>query len=223
MCNLDQILTGWGIEMGDVDKRNVHTDALATLGMILGEGEKRDAIHLAVEPVVAGERLRRGADIGINQLDGKAYASTVAGKVKHIGIVDPFLANDVVAPGERFWLIVYPRMITSLRHVWEHPDLPADGVVAQVSDVTAQVKAIAYLQSYADEIDEPYDYLVNVARSHYDYEKGLTKSYPDYFVQGGRFEGWGVEQEFWDNFCVAFDLSPFDQGVYAPGFFSCSC
>lgn len=36
------------------DKRSIHTDALHTLGTIIGEGEKRDAIHIAVEPCIAG-------------------------------------------------------------------------------------------------------------------------------------------------------------------------
>ncbi len=46
------------------EDRSVHTDALHTLGSIIGESEKRDAIHLAVEPVVAGERLTPGQNVG---------------------------------------------------------------------------------------------------------------------------------------------------------------
>ena len=44
------------------DKRSVTTDALEPLGTIIGEGEKRDAIHLAVEPMTADERLRAELD-----------------------------------------------------------------------------------------------------------------------------------------------------------------
>jgi hypothetical protein len=40
--------------------RSVATDALATLGTIIDDTQKRDAIHIAVEPVIAGERLRPG-------------------------------------------------------------------------------------------------------------------------------------------------------------------
>jgi hypothetical protein len=50
----------------DAEKRSVHTDALATLGTIIGEGEKRDAIHLAVEPTVAAEKLYPGQDVGVD-------------------------------------------------------------------------------------------------------------------------------------------------------------
>lgn len=100
------------------DNRTVHTDALATLGTIIDDKQERDAIHLAVLPAVAGERLRPGAHVAI--ADGKAYACT---DMQTHGIVDPFLRSDV-AQGERFWFVIYPRQITSLRHVWEHPAFP---------------------------------------------------------------------------------------------------
>lgn len=99
------------------DKRSVTTDALETLGKIISENEKRDAIHLAVEPVVAGEKLFPGQDVGLR------YNKAVAGGVMMLGIVDPFLKNPVML-GERFWLVVYPRQIHSLRHVWTHPAFP---------------------------------------------------------------------------------------------------
>jgi len=99
------------------DKRSVHTDALHTLGTIIGPGEARDAIHLAVEPVIAAHDLRTGDDVGLDE-NGEAHYST-----SPVGIVDPFLKNGV-KQGERFWLVVYPRQITSLRHVWEHPKFP---------------------------------------------------------------------------------------------------
>ncbi|MFP3645186.1 hypothetical protein [Paraburkholderia sp. SIMBA_054] len=113
--------------MSNADKRAVATDALETLGMIHFKPEARDAIHLAVEPITAGERLRPNDDIGIYK--GKAYQAgerQFAGEVVHVkalGKVDPFLPNNkFVTEGQRFWLVVYPRMITSLRHVWDHPD-----------------------------------------------------------------------------------------------------
>lgn len=99
------------------DKRTVSTDALETLGMIIDEKAGRDAIHLAVEPSIAGEKLYPGQHIGL--VNG--VATTTA--PKKVGIVDPFL-NGFVPQGEMFWLVVYPRQITSLRHVWTHPDFP---------------------------------------------------------------------------------------------------
>lgn len=109
------------------DSRSTHTDALATLGTILKPGEKRDAIHLGVEPCIAKETLKPGAHVGFWE-DGKCVNvfEGIPCSPKPVGIVDPFLEKPVL-PGESFWLIVYPRQITSLRHVWEHPDFPDSG------------------------------------------------------------------------------------------------
>src|ERR1041385_3217026 len=96
------------------DKRSVFTDALETLGTIIDENQKRDAIHLAVEPMVAKEYLKPGEHV---TADG---VSCIPYRKHSVGIVDPFL-EKTVQPGERFWLVLYPRTIKSLRHVWEHP------------------------------------------------------------------------------------------------------
>lgn len=37
--------------------------------------------------------------------------------------VDPFLNQDV-KPGQSFWFVMKPRLVRSLRHVWEHEDFP---------------------------------------------------------------------------------------------------
>lgn len=85
------------------EKRSVATDALATLGSIISTNEKRDAIHLAVEPAVAACILRPGDDVGFVD-GGFGYCSNP------VGIVDPFL-KEKVKPGQSFWLIIYPRQI----------------------------------------------------------------------------------------------------------------
>lgn len=126
------------------DTRSPITDALETLGMIHFKKEKRDAIHLAVEPVKAGCRLKPGERIGI--VDGFAYTvgyqfvpdksvkpveddgvnrvSFTRVNIPYQGIVDPFLTTDVQL-GESFWFVMKPREVRSLRHVWEHPNFPA--------------------------------------------------------------------------------------------------
>lgn len=111
------------------DSRSPITDALETLGMIHFKQEKRDAIHLAVEPVEAAVNLKPGQRIGI--IEGKAYwagwhiqtETEIDKLVPYHGIVDPFLPETVQA-GEFFWFVMAPRMVKSLRHVWEHPDFP---------------------------------------------------------------------------------------------------
>ena len=99
------------------DNRTVATDALATLGMIHTKEEKRDAIHLAVIQVTATEKMMAGEPI--SAIDGKAFCDSDG-----LGIVDPFLEHKWIQPGQQFWMILKPRLITSLRHVWEHPAFP---------------------------------------------------------------------------------------------------
>lgn len=108
------------------DARSVSTDALETLGTILTTPQGRDAIHLAVEPVIAGERIRPGADIVVE--NGVAYCTVHDEEElkpgEGLGIADPFIKKDVIERGERFWFVMYPRQVRSLRHVWEHPAFP---------------------------------------------------------------------------------------------------
>ena len=125
------------------DTRSPITDALETLGMIHFKKEKRDAIHLAVEPVAAGCRMKPGDRIGI--VDGFAYpvgyqfipdkdiksvgddgvnrVGLMRVNVPYQGIVDPFLTTDVQL-GDKFWFVMKPREVRSLRHVWEAEGFP---------------------------------------------------------------------------------------------------
>ncbi len=87
---------------------------LVPLGQLI-EGEAyRDAIHIAIEPLVAPVLLQPGQEIdrfGYPQENGKAVL---------VGIVDPYLKHPVL-PGQRFYLCLFPNTVTSLRHYWKHP------------------------------------------------------------------------------------------------------
>ena len=189
--------------MSQADKRTVATDALETLGTIITSGG-RDAIHLAVEPVVAGMYLRPGDHITL--VDGRAIQSN-----KGLGIVDPFLDRPV-APGEMFWLVVYPRQITSLRHVWEHPAFPAEGsTLAPSSDPAEQSRR--WIETWAATIPLAYQVVMDGAR---DYVSG-----GEYLCFGGLLEGEYVPDEFWTHYerVTGEKVADGDRG----SFFTCSC
>lgn len=76
---------------------------------------RRDAVHIAVAPLIAACDLAPGTHVGI---DDAGYADSSSGR-EHIGVVDPFL-EAIVKQGKRCWVFMYPNTVTSLRHVWEH-------------------------------------------------------------------------------------------------------
>lgn len=188
-------------------KHDVHTDALDTLGSIIGDAEQRDAIHLAVEPMVAVEMLRPGQDVGL--LPGGAGASD-----QPVGIVDPFLKRAVM-PGEKFWLIVYPRQIRSLRHVWTHPAFD-DVAVAAKPAVSASEQ---WIRNFADRFPVHYETLMEGAR---DWVASQQRGgWGEYLSLGGLFEGESVPDEFWPHYeaVTGERVSPDHRG----SFFTCSC
>lgn len=188
------------------DKRKVTTDALETLGTIIEDGG-RDAIHLAVEPVVAGELLYPGQSIGLQ--DGKAVGITHG--VKALGIVDPFL-TDKVHVGKKFWLVVYPRRITSLRHVWSHPDFPEAGPKAPDINDPVEISK-AWIVAFAAEIDQTYHRLMRAADDwfyHNEYTYDNTEAYKDH---------WDKFPEFWDHYKIVTGREPQEKD----SFFTCSC
>ena len=93
------------------------------LGQLIEDGDRRrDAIHIAVAPVTAAEpAYAPGQHVGLVQEDNLELAGPCD---RAIGIVDPFLAEEVEA-GQRFWLFLYPGTVTSLRHIWTHPTFTA--------------------------------------------------------------------------------------------------
>lgn len=188
------------------DKRTVSTDALETLGMIHTREEKRDAIHLAVLPVEAGQNLLRAERVYV--YEGKAFRALPEGK--SIGIVDPFLNDDGVTKGQRFWLVIYPRVITSLRHVWTHPSIADDASASTSNDPTRDM-AIAWLQRRAGSLGISYQEILDA---------GTDRDYPGCFgndIEGPR----EIEPEFWRYIeIVTGDVTPVSK---RPDYFRCAC
>lgn len=194
----------------EADKRSVHTDALATLGTIIGAGEKRDAIHLAVEPVIAGHDLMPGNHVTIK--GGVAVNATVG---QGLGIVDPFISG-LIEKGERFWLVVYPRQITSLRHVWEHPSFPASGETDVVSKPRDRETSEQWLRNFVATSDCPnYETLIAGAISP-------SHTWDDEYLHFNDVDAHGeIPPEFWDHVEVVTGVTiPADRRAK---YFSCYC
>lgn len=207
------------------DKRSVHTDALETLGTIFEHGE-RDAIHLAVEPAIAGERLQPGDDIGI--LNGKAYNKSRV--IKKLGIVDPFL-RQAVEEGQQFWLVVYPRQITSLRHVWSHPDFeePEESKIKIAEKITEQLLGTheKWLRNWCEQTqDAPtYEELIEIFKTgqakgdDIGYGNVRWENQGDYLLSRGRDAYGDIPDEVYDHLEKIIG----EEITERPSHFSCSC
>ena len=190
------------------DRRTVATDALATLGTIIGDYAMRDAIHLAVFPAVASQLLSPGESVSI--LDGLACRTQ---RGCGLGIVDPFLARPV-KPGERFWLILYPRTIDSLRHVWSHPGIPDEPQTGPVVAATAEnrVASEKWLREFCDSADCPgYEFVMDAIGDGSDLHDGNLHIGDD--AHGS------IPPEFWDHVEVVLGHKVSGR----PTYFSCSC
>ena len=149
------------------DKRQVATDALKTLGTIIDETAKRDAIHLAVEPVIAGHLASTRRRYRISRRAIPRQESS-AGANNPVGIVDPFLETTVFT-GQHFWLVVYRRQQSrALRHVWTHPGFPERssrvGAVAAVPNSADRAASEAWLRNFIATADCPdYDTVMAAA------------------------------------------------------------
>lgn len=140
-----------------MNKPFVHTPVTdLSIGKIITTEQGRDAIHIAVAPMVAAYQLAPGQNVGIG-IDGKAGIS-----MPLIGIVDPYLRGPV-NPGEKFWLFLYPNSVTSLRHVWVHPafgdaapQLPAGDKAASEKFLREYAKRFYTTDGYFDNDEEAY-------------------------------------------------------------------
>lgn len=175
------------------------------IGQLLDLQAVRDAVHFPIAPAYAAERLKPGQHIGLSP-DGTAVKKSPS---ECVGIVDPFL-KDPVKPGERFYLFVYQQTVTDLRHAWTHPKIPAESPKLEPKP---NADAVARLEDFADNIGLSYQELLDAADS---FVRG-----GNYLCEGGRWEGQGMPDTFWDDFQLVTGTEV--AGDKRWSFFSCSC
>ena len=189
-------------------------DKVPKLGELITEPQPRDAIHIAVAPVTAGETLRPGQRIGF-ATEGDAF--TVVGNTPTVGIVDPFLHEKAVYKGDRFYMFLLPNTITSLRHDWTHPAFEKEDELASMEPTLYRLKgAVAeekWVTDFAEGMGSTYQEIMDGADAY------LLRG--DYLVRGGVFEGYHIPDEFWDKYeaIKRKKVREEDKG----SFLSCSC
>ena len=155
------------------------------VGRLIEAGQGRDAIHIAVAPVIAVERLSPGQPIGFVK---EGDTENVGANCVHLGIVDPFLKAPVFL-GDRFFMFLFPNTITSLRHEWVHPAFGED------SRVTPEYDSNAFIAAIAKQCGVTYDRLIAIATNFAlsgDYTYDNSETYKDV--------DWAKWPEFWKHF-----------------------
>lgn len=156
-------------------------DSHTGLGELITTEKGRDAVHVAIAPVEATEKLFPSQ--GVALVDGDQSKVKSASSENWTGIVDPFL-TQAVYPGQRFWMWMRPGSITSLRHEWTHPAL--DGAS---SDPKAAARA--RLDALAKEMGRTFDSMMAAAR---DYQRDGRQ------LVDWAFESMGMPDGFWDDY-----------------------
>ncbi len=212
---------------------------LESLGKLLTEDLPRDAIHIAVAPVVADAHMHPGQRIGFTV---EPLVSTHAQEL--IGIVDPYLEGPVYK-GQKFWMFLYPGSITSLAHHWTHPAFTQEAHVQKtVSDIIKNNTTVEPLKTFSvftnSEVAASEKWLRDYLNDNHlpDFETmkeaietGTSKSKDDRYydsyvsiesdyilVQGGDAHG-DIPDEFWTHWEVVLGKRLYNTAKY----FSCSC
>ena len=188
--------------------------------VLLGETptvDYRDAIHVAVIPMVADVMLRPGQRVGV--LNGRAGPGW-----KEIGIVDPFLV-DVVPRGEKFWLCLFPGSVEGMRHHWQHSSFSED----MEPEVRSGNKESSehWIRTYLDGADctITYEELLELVKNEkcgnhdeYGYWNGYSID-GEYLHSSGSDSHGPIRSELWDHL----EIVTGKKVVNRPHSFSCSC
>jgi len=106
----------------------------------------KDAVHMAVAPVVAGTTLFPGDRVAFNSSRGVVRSDDP------IGIIDPFLPPRIPIPaGQKCWLLLFPGSVTGIRHEWNHPAFPMEAVATAANSDSVSVST-RWILAYATDI-----------------------------------------------------------------------
>lgn len=174
------------------------------LGSTPDSNAERDAVHVAIIPMHAAEKLRPGQRVGI-------VGENLAGPLgKIVGVVDPFLCASVLK-GERFWLFLLPGTVTGMRHHWSHPMFPDSPVIEQGDKSSAE----KWLREQCDTLGCRFDDLVS------DDSELVTGGWLITGMNEAARDHWyEIRDEFWRQRAIytGKDVEEDDRGS-----FSCSC
>lgn len=117
----------------------------------------KDAIHVAIVSVRAGEGIAPGSKCKLNA-DREAVCDAIG-----VGVADPFLKQTILK-GESFWLLLNQDEIPNVRHQWDHPTV-------DFSPPTIEVKRNKYIQEFADLFGVTYQQIMDAGAFVVEHDK----------------------------------------------------
>lgn len=205
-----------------------YSDATALLGQVHSTLQNRDAVHVACIQVELAEcyKIETPAQMLRMNKDGKFVPTT--NREQALGILDPFITNFYdLSDGNKVWLILFPGMIRSLSHYWEHEAFPpapveqsfTDFVLKQKTEKEASIpenklSSYQYLSRIAEHLEMSLDRLL--AEAH---EKVLDNNH--YYTGNAEAEGYSVGSDFWFHYENYTETQVPDS--HKENFISCMC
>ncbi len=151
-------------------------DPIKTIGKKLRGDEQRDAIHIAIMPVVTSEDyMQPGQSVAfVYGTTNMVRPCNPAYALKPVGVLDPFYDRDygLIKKGTRMWLFLKPGTITGLRHEWTHPDVDNPPVEKDEHE--------KWLRQFADRWRFVYDEMIEAATAT------STGSFDNFITAQGR-------------------------------------
>jgi len=149
-----------------------------TLGRNPTEVGVKDAIHVAIVSVRAGEFLHPGRRVTLNE------HREAVNDAKGIGVADPFLKGRI-EKGENLWILMDASQVANVQHTWDHElDFsPPERVVAESKQ----------LACHADKLGVTYTQLMDAARKLVD--DGTSSKYEGILSEEDLEN---VQEEMWD-------------------------
>ena len=128
-----------------INKKNLLGKAPFDLG-------EKDAIHVAIVSVRAGQVISPGQGVKLNEYN---EAIPCNGRKGRLGVADPFRYSGI-ARGEYFWLLLSQDAVPNVKHVWEHESV-------DFSPPTREVELNRWIKQTAEEAKVPYEVLMAAA------------------------------------------------------------
>lgn len=138
------------------------------------KNDTRDAIHIAIIPLIAGEDFWHKDPVRLGSDKTKGYCGAYG---SCIGIVNPWRKGPV-KKGELFWCVLNPDTVTGMKHYWQHPDFPnevtieslteeisVESIIEKPMNEQSEEEHLIWLKTFADEWNFDLNELIFNAKS----------------------------------------------------------